>query len=363
MDVGLIGLPYSGKSLLFKALTSSPAEPPGSVRPSVGVARLPDPRLEVLASRIPTKKITPATIRVVDIPGLVRGSAGKGGGGASLLAHIRDVDALLHVVRCFERGRGGEDVPHVDGVVDPRRDIETVELELVVSDLQQVENALPRAERAARGGDQDASARLAVLMKAHAVLSDGVGARRVKLESPAEERAMRGLGMLSSRPELFVANVAEDDLDGRGALAAEVRSAAGERGAGFVAICAEIEAELADLDEPDRSEMLASLGLREPAISVLAHAAYDLLGLQSFYTAGPTEVRAWTVRRGATAPEGAGAVHSDIQRGFIRAEVYAVDDLKRLDSERAIREAGRMRVEGKHYVLRDGDVCHFLFST
>jgi GTP-binding protein YchF len=364
MEVGIVGLPYTGKTSLFKALTGqTPDAATAGVKPNVGVAPIPDPRLSILALYIPTKKITPATLTVVDIPGLVRGSSEGAGRGNAFLTHIREVDALLHVVRCFTKAPGGEQIPHVDGSLDPVRDIHTVEAELILADLQQAEGALPRAEKAARQKAPDAAARLSVLQQAMPLLSDARPARELKLDDPEERKAFRGLSFVSGKPVLYVANVDEDDLEGAGPLSSRVAAHAAEQRAGFVPICARVEAELAELSEPDRAELLGSLGLKEPGLGRLARAAYELLGLQSFYTAGEKEVRAWTIPKGATAPQAAGAIHTDFERGFIRVEVYAVQDLERHKSEKAIKEAGRMRTEGKAYVMRDADVCHFLFNT
>lgn len=357
MEVGIVGIPYSGKSTLFQAMTGLAAQGPGSIKPMVGVAPIPDPRLELINALVPAKKVVPATLQVVDIPGLSAGaSQGKGSGNAFLSA-IRDVDAIIHVVRCF----ADASVAHVDGSVNPARDIDNVETELILADLQMVENAIPRAEKSARKKEGDSLARLAMLNKLKPVLEDGRPVRGVEL-TVDEQKLLRSMQMLSAKPTLFVANVGEDDVAGAGAWASEVRAVAAAEGAGFVPVCAKIEAELAELEEADRAEMLESMGLGEPALAAMARAAYDLLGLQSFYTAGDKENRAWTVRKGATAPQAAGAIHTDFERGFIRAEVYSVDDLAQLKSEKAIKEAGKLRVEGKGYVMRDGDVCHFLFN-
>jgi ribosome-binding ATPase len=362
MEVGIVGLPYTGKSTLFKALTGHEPDHGSGLKPGVGVARIPDPRLDALARHIKTQKIIPATLKVVDIPGLVRGSSQGAGLGNAFLTHIRDVDAILHTVRCFRKGPGGQDVAHVDGSLDPARDIETIELELILADLQMVENALPRAEKGARKKEPEAVARLAVLERARPVLEDGRPVRGLELKGEEERKAFKGLSMLSSKPVLYVANVDETDIGGQGDLAATVKAHAEVSGAEYVPVCALLEAELAELPEEDRAEMLGSMGLNEPALHALARAAYRLLGLQSFYTAGPKEIRAWTIPQGATAPQAAGAIHSDFERGFIRAEVYKVSDLEAHGSEKAIKEAGKMRVEGKGYVMQDADVCHFLFN-
>ncbi|MBL9030894.1 MAG: redox-regulated ATPase YchF [Phycisphaerae bacterium] len=363
MEAGIVGLPYTGKTTLFKALTGQAVDPSGGVKPNVGVVQIPDPRLDILARHIPTKKITHAQLKIVDIPGLVRGSSKGEGLGNAFLSHIREIDATIHVVRCFTHAPGGEEVPHVDGSLNPARDIQTVELELILADLQQVEGSIPRAEKAMRQKSAEAAARLAVLQKVLPILSEGKPAHDLKLTDPEEKKAMKGLALVSSKPVLYVANVDEDDLAGAGALASQVRAHAEAVGAGFVPVCARIEAELAELAPADRAEMLTSLGIAEPALHTLARAAYRLLGLQSFYTAGEKEVRAWTIPVGATAPQAAGAIHTDFERGFIRVEVYSVGDLEALHSEKAIKEAGKMRMEGKGYVMHDADVCHFLFNV
>lgn len=363
MEVGLVGLPYVGKSALFQALTGLAPEPGAVGKPHVGVANIPDPRLDLIARHIKTLKIISAQLKIVDIPGLMRGSSEGAGMGNAFLTHIREVDAVLHVVRCFTKGPGGQDVAHVDGSLDPLRDIETVELELVLSDLQVVEGAIPKAEKAARQKSAEAAARLSVLNKVKPLLSEGKPARLLKIDDPEEKKVWKGLSLLTSKPILYVANVDEDDVKGEGPLSSKVRKHAETHHSGFVPVCALIEAELAELQPGDRAEMLASLGLDEPALHKLAREAYKLLGLQSFYTAGEKEVRAWTIPAGATAPQAAGAIHSDFERGFIRVEVYSVHDLDKFKSEKAIKDAGKMRTEGKAYVMHDADVCHFLFNT
>ncbi len=364
MEVGIVGLPYTGKTTLFRALAGAHAgSEGGGIKASVGVAPIPDPRLEVLKTHIATKKLTPASLKVVDIPGLVRGSSEGKGLGNAFLSSIREVDAIIHVVRCFTKAPGGVEVPHVDGSLDPARDIETIELELVLADLQQAENALERAERNARAKTPEALARLAVLKAVKPLLDEGKPLRGMAFTDAEEKKAFKGLSMLSAKPVLYVANVDEEDAEGKGELASRVRERAAMEKAGFVPVCALIEAELAAMQEPDRSEMLASLGLSEPALHKLARAAYALLGLQSFYTAGEKEIRAWTIPTGATAPQAAGAIHTDFERGFIRVEVYSVGDLEAFKTEKAIKEAGKLRLEGKGYVMRDADVCHFLFNV
>ncbi|TVQ34067.1 MAG: redox-regulated ATPase YchF [Phycisphaeraceae bacterium] len=365
MRAGIIGLPYVGKTALFNALTGLHAgDSAGAAgRPNVGVAHIPDPRLDLIATFIPTKKIIRATLELVDIAGLSRGASEGKGMGNKFLTHIREVDAMCHVVRCFDSA----DVPHIDGSINPARDMETVETELILADLQVVEGALPRAERSARSKDPKAVVRLAVLSKIAPVLEDGRPVRAMiaagEISDPAEQASLRELGMLTAKKVLYVANVDDDDLEGAGEHASAVRARAEAEGQEFVPVCAKLEAELAEMDEADRREMLEGLGMTEPALPRLGAALNRLLGLQSFYTAGPKEVRAWTTYAGATAPKAAGSVHSDIERGFIRAEIYSVDDLAEYKSEKAIREKGRMRTEGKSYIMQDGDVCHFLFNV
>jgi ribosome-binding ATPase len=351
MECGLVGLPGSGKSTLFHALTGAAPPAAAAMKPTVGMAQIPDPRLRVIASYITTRKIIPATIQFVDIPGVAPGS--EPAKLNAFLSHVRTVDAVCHVVRCFDDGTG---------VIDAPGDIDRMDTELALADLVVAESALDRATRAARAGDAETKARAAVLERVNAVLNDG---RPIRHEpwTDTERAILKSYGMITSKPVLYIANIAEDDLADESEPAGHVRAHAASTGSESVALCARLEAELAEIDESDREEMLRSMGLAERAIGPMARAVYALLGLASFYTAGDKEVRAWTIRKGATAPEAAGAIHGDLQRGFIRAECYHVDDLVKHKTEKAIREAGRMRSEGKGYQMQDGDVAHILFNV
>jgi ribosome-binding ATPase len=325
----------------------------------VGIVPVPDPRLQRITAHITTREVKPAVLRLVDIAGLVRGASEGEGMGNQFLSHIRNVDAIIQVVRCFEN----DDIAHVDGSVDPIRDIETIEYELMMADLQSIETALDKARRMTRTGDKQAVLRAGILEQCKAALDEGRPLRTLRFDTPEANAILRSFAFLTAKPILYVANVDEDDLDGHDPLVQRVRDYAAEVGSEVVPVCARLEAELAELDEADREELLESVGLTEPALAVLARAAYRLLGLQSYFTAGEKEVRAWTIPVGATGPQAAGVIHSDFERGFIRVEVYTLEDLERHQSEKAIREAGLLRTEGKQYVVRDGDICHFLFNV
>jgi len=344
MECGLVGLQGTGKTTLFTALTahSVPVQA-GSMKPNIGMADIPDPRLLRIAEFIPPEKIIPAKVQVVDIPGVPSG----GGQLNQVLANIREVDAVAQVVMCCEGH-------------DPASDISSMEAEMIVADLVVAEGSLDKATRTARSGDKESKDRLAVIEKVHAMLEEERPIRNATWDEH-EQAILKSYGMITAKPMLYVANVAEDDLTG--AAAAPVQSHAESHGAPCVHLCSTLESEIAELDADDRSEMLESMGITEPALGAFARACNELLGLSTFYTAGDKEVRAWSIPQGATAPEAAGSIHGDLQRGFIRAECFHCDDLFELGSEKAIKEAGKLRSEGKAYVMQDGDVAHILFNV
>jgi ribosome-binding ATPase len=365
LQVGIVGLPNVGKSTLFNAVSAAGAEaanyPFATIEPNVGVVAVPDERLTTLTELAKSAKTVPTSVEFLDIAGLVEGASRGEGLGNQFLGHIREVDAIVHVVRCFV----DDDIVHVAGTVDPARDIEIIETELLLADLATVEKRAERAAKAARTGDKDAVRAKTVIDRLLAHMGDGAPVRT--FDASEEDRAtFRDLGLITGKPVLYAANVAEADLVDGGVgnpHVATVRLLAGEQGAEIVVICAEAEAQIAELDEDERIEFLADLGLERSGLDQLVTAAYRLLGLITFFTAGPKEARAWTVRAGSKAPRAAREIHSDIERGFIRAETISFDDYVALGSEQSVKDAGRLRVEGKDYVVADGDVVHFRFNV
>jgi GTP-binding protein YchF len=358
---GIVGLPNVGKSTLFNALTKAQiaAEnyPFCTIDPNVGVVPMPDPRLDALAAIVNPQRVLPTTMEFVDIAGLVAGASKGEGLGNQFLAHIRETDAIAHVVRCFEN----DDVVHVAGQVSPLDDIEIIDTELLLADLDSVDKALLKAARNAKSGNKDAVARARLLEKLKAHLETGNPVRTADI-TDEEKPLLREFGMITAKPVMFIANVNEDGFDNN-PLLDKVRDFAAGQGAQVVPVCAAMEAEIAQLADDEKQEFLADMGLSEPGLDRVIRAGYRLLGLQTFFTAGEKEVRAWTVKAGATAPQAAGRIHTDFEKGFIRAEVIAYDDFIAHQGEQGAKDAGKWRLEGKDYVMEEGDVVHFRFNV
>ncbi|MCB2098076.1 MAG: redox-regulated ATPase YchF [Parvularculaceae bacterium] len=363
LSCGIVGLPNVGKSTLFNALTRTAAAqaanyPFCTIEPNVGDVAVPEPRLEKLASITKSQQIIPARMQFVDIAGLVKGASQGEGLGNQFLANIRETDAVIYVLRCFD----DDDITHVAGKIDPLADFETVETELMLADMESLEKRRSALEKKAKSGDKEAKASLTLVDRALAELKDGRPARSVSV-APEEQKAWRGLQLLTQKPVLFVANVDEASAATGNAYSQRVAEAAKKEDAAFVAISARIESEIAPLADDEQQEFLQSIGLEEPGLDRLIREAFRILGLQTYFTAGPKEARAWTIPVGATAPQAAGVIHTDFERGFIRAETIGFDDYVRCNGEVGAKEAGKMRLEGKEYVVQDGDVMNFRFNA
>ncbi len=362
LEVGIVGLPNVGKSTLFNAITKAGAEaanyPFCTIEPNVGVVAVPDNRLEVLTKLYSSKKTTPASVRFVDIAGLVKGASKGEGLGNKFLEHIRHVDAIAHVVRCFE----DENITHVADTIDPLRDIDTIQTELCLADLDVVDKRLAKVAKLLKSGSKEAKAEAEILERVKNSLDEAKPARSLNL-TEEELLTIRDANLLTLKPTLYIANVAEEDLSAENNYVKKVRELAAQEGAQVVVICAKVESEIAELDADEAKEFLSDLGLESSGLDRLIHAAFDLLGLMTFLTAGADECRAWTIVKGTPAVKAAGKIHSDIERGFIRAEIVNYDDLIKLGSVNAARDKGLVRLEGKDYIMQDGDVTYFRFNV
>ena len=364
LTAGIVGLPNVGKSTLFNAITKAGAEmanyPFATIDPNVGMVEVPDKRLDRIQELIPAKKVVPTTFEFTDIAGIVKGASKGEGLGNKFLENIRQVDAIVHVVRAFD----DDNITHVTGKVDPQDDIETINLELSLADLEAVDKRFTKVQRAAKGSDKEAKAELAVLEKIKPALEAGKPVRSLEFTED-EQPIVRGLFLLTSKPVLYVANIAEDDMaDPEGSKYYKiVEDYAKQEGAQAIGVAAETEEEIAELDDDDKADFLAAEGVEEPGLNKLIRASYKLLGLETFFTAGGKETRAWTFKRGTKAPQAAGIIHSDFERGFIRAEVMSYDDLDEAGSEAKVKENGKLRLEGKDYVMQDGDIVEFRFNV
>lgn len=363
MKAGIVGLPNVGKSTLFNCLSNAKAQsanfPFCTIEPNLGVVNVPDPRLEKLEELVQPQRVQPATVEIVDIAGLVKGASKGEGLGNQFLGNIRECNAIIHVLRCFDN----DNIVHVEGSVDPIRDKETIDIELQLKDLETVEKRLEKVNRAAKSGDKSAQKEQAVLEKLKNALSDGVSARAVPL-GEEEAELVQNFQLLTSKPVLYVCNVEEASAKNGNAYVERVRQAVANENAEVIVLAVATEADIAELESyQERQMFLQDIGLEEPGASVLIRSAYKLLNLQTYFTAGVKEVRAWTIPVGATAPQAAGVIHSDFEKGFIRAEVIAYPDFVHYTSEAKVKEAGKMRVEGKEYVVKDGDIMHFRFNV